>query len=697
MTNSCQDFLIEIGTEELPPKALLTLSEAFHQSLVQQLGSAKLSFESSQSFATPRRLAVRFRQLDSQQADQQVERRGPAVAAAFDAAGEPTKALQGFARSCQVDVSDLDRIETDKGQWVVYRSTQAGQRTQDLLPEFVQTALAQLPIPKRMRWGSRRVEFVRPVHWIVMIDESTVITCEILGLKAGRSTLGHRFHAPQAVEISKPADYEHILKKACVVADFEERKEDIRTQVLALAEDKGGRAVIDEDLLNEVTALNEYPHALLGRFEERFLEVPQEALISTMKENQKYFHLIDDQGRLLPFFITVSNIKSKEPEKVIQGNERVVRPRLSDAAFFFETDKKTTLDGRLPALGNIIFQKQLGTLLDRSERISALASRIAEFLKVSRENAARAGLLSKADLVSAMVLEFPELQGIMGRYYAELSGENPEVSQAIQEHYLPRFSGDVLPETATGVAVSLAEKLDTLSGIFGINQPPTGTKDPFALRRAALSVLRLLIEKEIDISIPTLIDWSLSTFTVELPAAESLKETVSHYILERLKAWYEEQGVPTEVYLSVMATGVDNPVQFNARVKAVTEFLSMEAAKSLIAANKRVANILDKETATSTAVDISLFSDQAEKALWQVVENCDKDISAKVAKRDYTGVLKELASLKEPVDRFFDEVMVMADDSSIKANRIAILKSLRGLFLNVADISLLQGLSNRSQ
>lgn len=687
------DFLVEIGTEELPPKSLLKLSEAFTGGILQRIEKAGLSFTKYKSFAAPRRLALLIEGLDEEQPDQSSEKRGPALAAAFDPAGNPTKACEGFARSCGTTPDKLEKLETEKGTWLVFKQTVKGEKTRHLLTGFVTESLTDLPIPKRMRWGAGRDEFVRPVHWIVMLANGDVVPGSILGKHADRFTQGHRFHHPSKISLSFARDYETVLKETGkVIADFSQRRSSIEEQVNALARKKGAEAVIDPALLDEVSALNEWPVALLGKFEERFLKVPAEALISTMKENQKYFHILDSAGLMLPNFITVSNIESRDPQKVIEGNERVIRPRLSDAAFFFELDKRSPLADRLEALKPIVFQKELGTLYDRVQRISELSGKIANTVGADRDQAERAGLLSKADLVTSMVLEFPELQGIMGHYYAKESGESAAVAEAIEQHYQPRFSGDSLPSGKIGTVVSLAEKLDTLTGIFGINQPPTGTKDPFALRRAALGALRIIVEKELNLDLRDLVSWSMEAYQVKLPA-KNLVETVTDYLLERFRAWYDEAGVSAEVFLSVAARRPTKPLDFNLRVNAVNAFMEESAAATLIAANKRVSNILDKEdVSTLKPVNSGLLTLSEEKALYTEIQRLEKAVEPLLTRFDYTGALNLLAALKEPVDAFFDKVMVMADDPAIKANRLAILSALRSLFLQIADISLLQGL-----
>ncbi|WP_250656072.1 glycine--tRNA ligase subunit beta [Alkalimarinus coralli] len=691
---SAQDFLVEIGTEELPPKALKKLSTAFSDGIQQGLKAANLEFASVELFAAPRRLAVRVNQLSDTQPDTNIEKRGPAAKAAYDADGNPTRALEGFARSCGATVEQLETMETDKGAWLVYRSVQAGQKTTELLPEIVTKSLAQLPIPKRMRWGARRVEFVRPVQWVIMLSGSSVIDCEILGHKAGNQTRGHRFHCNEMLTINVPSEYETTLsEKGYVIADFEARREKVRSSVTAIAETVNGQAVIDEELLDEVTALNEWPVPLIGRFEERFLDVPAEALISSMKEHQKYFHIVDNKGNMLPNFITLSNIESKDPAQVVSGNERVIRPRLADAAFFYETDKKQSLESRVELLKPIVFQKQLGSIYDKVQRTSGLAGKIATAIDGDEQLAKRAGLLLKSDLVSEMVLEFTDLQGIMGMYYAQHDGEPEEVATALNEQYMPRFAGDQLPSTKTGCAVAIADKLDSLVGIFGINQPPTGTKDPFALRRASLGILRIMVEKELKLDLADCIDWSIAQHS-ELPAAapvEKLKDTVIDYMLDRFRAWYEEEGIPAEVFLAVHARRPTRPLDFDQRIKAVNQFRQLPEAAALAAANKRVSNILSKVHANDLAATLNndLLELDAEKELAAAIAEQAEKVSPLFTAGNYGEALQSLASLRPSIDRFFDDVMVMADDEAVKNNRLALLNQLRSLFLSAADISLL--------
>ena len=678
------DLLIEIGTEELPPKALKKLSDAFTSGIVSGLDKADLAYSEVKPYASPRRLAVLIHGLDTTQSDRAVEKRGPAVKAAFDGDGNPTKATEGFARSCGVTPSELETMETDKGAWLVFRNTQKGQNTADLIPAMVQESLNKLPIPKRMRWGDLEAEFVRPVHWVVMLFGDDVIDAEILTVKSGRDTYGHRFHHPDPIFLGEPAAYAPILETTGhVIADFADRREAIRAQVMEAAENNGGKAVIDEELLDEVTGLVEWPLAVVGSFEQRFLEVPPECLISAMKEHQKYFHMVDEVGNLMPNFITVSNIDSRKPEYVREGNERVIRPRLSDADFFWTQDKKQKLETRLESLKTVTFQKKLGSLYDKSQRVAAIAEYIAKAIGGDGDKAARAAQLAKCDLMTDMVFEFTDLQGIMGRYYATLDGEDAEVAAALDEQYMPRFAGDELPAGKTGQALAIAEKLDTLVGIFGIGQVPSGDKDPFALRRAALGALRIIIEKGLDIDLMASLEHSAETNIGLFDNPEVINQ-VFDFMMGRLKAYSADTGVAPDPFDAVL--------DFDARLKAVTAFRQLAEAESLAAANKRIGNILKKaEQAIPDTVDPSCFIDDAEKALSTKIEAMARVVAPLFAERNYEAALKELAALRPEVDTFFDEVMVMADDAAVRANRLALLKRLSGLFLEVADLGQLQG------
>ncbi len=695
MTNS-RDLLIEIGTEELPPKALKRLSEAFGAGIKDGLKGADLIHGELSLYASPRRLAVLVKDLVEAQADKTIERRGPALIAAFGEDGCPTKAAEGFARSCGLSsVDDLDRIETDKGAWLMYRAEQPGRPTAELIPDIVRTALDKLPIPKRMRWGALEAEFVRPVHWVVLLFGDEVIEAEILAVTSGRETRGHRFHHPDTLYIAEPEGYAPLLEtEGFVVADFAVRREAVRAQVLEAAEALGGNAVIDESLLDEVTAMVEWPTAIAGDFEARFLDVPAEALISTMKTNQKYFHIIDANGKLMPHFITVANINSRNPELVREGNERVIRPRLSDAEFFWTQDRKHRLDSHIERLKTILFQKQLGTLYDKVERVAGLAGDIADSLDASRVWAERAAWLAKCDLMTEMVYEFPELQGIMGRYYALHDGEPEEVALAQDEQYLPRFAGDELPATPTGQTLAIADKLDTIVGMFGIGQPPTGSKDPFALRRAALGLLRIIIERQLPLDLPALIGRAVEGLGERL-TAKDVAPQVFDFMMDRLRAYYHDIGVSADVFDAVHAQRPTQPYDFDRRVRAVNHFRSLAEADSLAAANKRISNILrqadEKGIDVPSEVDATRLTEAAEKTLAERLAELEQEVSPLFDARDYEPALARLADLREAVDRFFDDVMVMVDDEALRDNRLALLARLRNLFLRVADLSRLQG------
>lgn len=683
------DLLVEIGTEELPPKALPTLSAAFTDGIAKGLSDVGLTPNEVIAYAAPRRLAVWVKGVAPQQADQIIEKRGPAIKGAFDAAGNPTKAALAFANSCGVEVADLGKIETDKGAWLVFRQQQTGQATTALFPAMVEKSLAALPIPKRMRWGSGTAEFVRPIHWIVMLADNAVINANIMGIPSGCESRGHRFHAPAAITITSPADYATQLGTAFVIARFAARRELIRSKVEALASELGGKAIMPDELLDEVTALVEWPVPVAGRFEERFLDVPQEALISTMQDNQKYFALVDTNGKLMPNFITVANIESRDVTQISSGNERVIRPRFSDAEFFWTQDKKQTLESRREGLKTMVFQQKLGSLYDKSARVAKLAGYIAQQLDADASLAVRAAELGKCDLITNMVFEFTELQGIMGRYYANHDGEAAEVAAALDEQYMPRFAGDELPQSKTGQILALAERLDTLAGIFGVGQKPTGAKDPFGLRRAALGALRLLIEKQLPLDLADLLDQAALNLTEQLGSKPAISDTLD-YILDRLRGYYQERGIGADIVEAVATLKPSQPLDFDRRVKAVAAFRQLTASESLAAANKRISNILKKvEGELPTRVELGLLQEPAEKALADAVFTQENQVLPLFAVGDYEAALLSLASLREPVDQFFTDVMVMADDMALRNNRLALLNHLRGLFLRVADLSVL--------
>ena len=691
--NKIQDLLVEIGTEELPPKALKRLATAFNNGIQQGLEKAQLGFSGMQWYATPRRLAVLVSGLETQQLDKEVQRRGPALTAAFGEDGCATPAAKGFAKSCGVEVEDLEKLETDKGAWLVFNSVEKGQATAQLIPEIVKSSLDQLPIPKRMRWGSLEAEFVRPVHWLVMLFGDDTIECEILSVKSGRETRGHRFHHADKLYLSEPKAYEPLLEtEGRVIADFAKRREAIKALIGEAASKVKGNAVIDESLLDEVTSMVEWPVAVTGNFDKHFLEVPPEVLITTMKDNQKYFHVVDAKGKLKPHFITISNIDSKQPEYIKSGNEKVVRPRFADAEFFWTQDRKIRLGERLESLGTVVYQQKLGTLFDKAQRVAKLTNVMATEMEVDVPLAERAALLSKCDLMTDMVGEFPSLQGLMGRYYAEQDGEPSELCVAMDEQYKPRFAGDSLPNSKLGQIISIADKLDSIVGIFGINQIPTGDKDPFALRRAALGILRIAIEKQLDTNIEALIDKSIDAYQDKLPKINKreLGKACYDFIMDRAKAYYIESGVAVDVFDAVLVQQPSQPFDFDQRIKAVAAFRQLPEAESLSAANKRIANILKDIKSGKAEIKESLLQEKAENNLYKTVQDLTKKVTPLFEKRDYQTALSLLAKLKEPVDQFFDDVMVMVDDDKLKNNRIALLQDMRSLFLQVADLSRLQ-------
>ncbi|MGQ9445386.1 glycine--tRNA ligase subunit beta [[Pasteurella] aerogenes] len=686
-----QNFLAEIGTEELPPKALKKLATAFAENVEAELNQAGLSFDKVEWFAAPRRLAVKVLGLATAQPSKEVEKRGPAVSAAFDAEGKPTKAAEGWAKGCGITVEQAERIATDKGEWLVHRAVIEGQPTKNLLVGMISNALAKLPIPKTMRWGDKTEQFVRPVHTVTLLLGDELIEGEILGIVSGTTIRGHRFLGEREFQISHADQYPALLKeKGSVVADFNERK----ALILAKAQEKatalGGVADIEEDLLDEVTSLVEYPNVLAAKFEERFLAVPAEALVYTMKGDQKYFPIYDKEGKLLPHFIFVSNINPEDPSKIIEGNEKVVRPRLTDAEFFFKTDLKQRLEDQLPRLETVLFQQQLGTLRDKTARIEQLAGEIAKQIGADETKAKRAGLLSKCDLMTNMVFEFTDTQGVMGMHYARHDGEDEEVAVALNEQYMPRFAGDELPKSLVASSVALADKFDTLTGIFGIGQQPKGSADPFALRRAALGALRIIVEKNLPLDLSDLVATSAKLFGDKLTNSNVVEEVVD-FMLGRFRAWYQDEGIAVDVIQAVLARRPTRPADFDARVRAVSHFRMLDSAEALAAANKRVGNILAKaEGEISSEIDRTLLVEPEEKALAEQVLALQTELAPLFAKGDYQTALVRLADLREVVDNFFDKVMVNAEDPKLRLNRLAILSRLQNLFLQVADISLLQ-------
>ena len=685
-----QNFLVEIGTEELPPKALKTLATSFADNVEAELNQAGLTFDKIEWFAAPRRLAVKVLNLATQQPSKEIEKRGPAVSAAFDAEGKPTKAAEGWARGCGITVDQAERIATDKGEWLVHRAKIEGQPTKNLLNSIVANALAKLPIPKPMRWADKTVQFIRPVHTVTMLLGNELIEGEILGVASARTIRGHRFLGEKEFEIQHADQYPQLLReKGSVVADFNERKAEILAKSQAKATALGGVADIEESLLEEVTSLVEYPNVLAAKFEERFLAVPAEALVYTMKGDQKYFPIYDKEGKLLPHFIFVSNINPEDPTAIIEGNEKVVRPRLTDAEFFFKTDLKQKLVDRLPRLETVLFQQQLGTLKDKTDRIEQLAGEIAKQIGADEAKAKRAGLLSKCDLMTNMVFEFTDTQGVMGMHYARHDGEDEEVAVALNEQYMPRFAGDELPKSLVASAVALADKFDTLTGIFGIGQAPKGSADPFALRRAALGALRIIVEKNLPLDLEDLVKKSAALFGDKLTNQNVVADVVD-FMLGRFRAWYQDEGIAVDVIQAVLARRPTRPADFDARVRAVSHFRTLDSAEALAAANKRVSNILAKADAAIGEINLTACVEPAEKALAEAVLALRTEVQPLIAQGDYTTVLDKLANLRAPVDSFFDNVMVNAEDLALRQNRLAILNTLQDLFLQVADISVLQ-------
>ena len=685
------DLLFELGTEELPPKALMSLSNALFKGIQKGLGENKLNFNEVQSFAAPRRLAVIIKDLDVRTPDTEVVAWGPPVKVAFDAEGNATKAAQAFANKNGLNLKELpSKVESDgKQDKLCVRRVEAGRDTSSLLGMIINQSLSLLPIPKRMRWGNSKEEFVRPVQWGVLLFNDETYYESVLGVTTGNVSQGHRFHGTGDITICSPNSYEQQLHDNFVIASFAKRRELIEDGVKLLASEGGGIAVIDPSLLDEVTALNEWPVPLMGCFDEAFLAVPSEALVSSMKEHQKYFHLVDKHDNLMAAFITVSNIISKEPQKVIQGNERVIRPRLADAAFFYKNDAHVSLFDRREQLKTVVFQEKLGSVYAKTERVALLAETLAVSTGADPETAFRAGQLCKSDLVTDMVGEFADLQGVMGRYYALNDGEDAQVAEALLEQYLPRFSGDLVPSTTVGAALALADKLDTLVGIFSIGQQPSGSRDPFALRRASLGILRIIIDRKLDIDLRSAIEVSAIQFELEGEALKNICKQVLAYILDRFKSWYKEEGYAAEIYLSVAPLNLSNPLDIDARVNAVASFSLLPEAGDLATANKRVSNIISKQLGTSEPVtlDSNLLVEPAEKTLAKSITRMSLLSEPLLASRDYTNVLKNLATLRDPIDSFFNDVMVMADDQALRNNRLSLLSNLRALFVNVADIA----------
>lgn len=686
-----QTFLVEIGTEELPPKALRSLAEAFAANFTAELDNAGLEHGEVKWFAAPRRLALKVADLSAAQADREVEKRGPAIAQAFDAEGKPSKAAEGWARGCGITVDQAERLVTDKGEWLLYRAHVPGQSAQQLLAGMVSTALSKLPIPKLMRWGDKETQFVRPVHTVTLLLGAELIPGTVLGIDSARTIRGHRFMGAAEFTIDNADQYPQILlERGKVVADYQTRKSLIKRDAELAAQQIGGKADLSESLLEEVTSLVEWPVVLTAKFEEKFLAVPAEALVYTMKGDQKYFPVYDAAGKLLPNFIFVANIESKDPQQIISGNEKVVRPRLADAEFFFNTDRKQRLEDNLPRLETVLFQQQLGTLRAKTDRIQAMAGWIAGQIGADVNHATRAGLLSKCDLMTNMVFEFTDTQGVMGMHYARHDGEAEDVAVALNEQYQPRFAGDELPQSLVACSLAIADKMDTLAGIFGIGQHPKGDKDPFALRRAALGVLRIIVEKNLPLDLQTLTEEAVRLYGDKLTNAKVVDEVVD-FMLGRFRAWYQEEGHAVDTIQAVLARRPTKPADFDARVKAVTHFRTLEAAAALAAANKRVSNILAKSNDTLLDhVHASVLKEPAElKLATHLVVLRDK-LEPFFAEGRYQEALVELAALRETVDAFFDGVMVMAEDEAVRVNRLTLLSKLRELFLQVADISVLQ-------
>lgn len=689
---SVKDFLVEVGCAELPPKALKGLSDAFIAGLIAGLNAAGLSYNEVKAFTSPRRLAARVEGLVVSQADSTIERTGPAVSASFDSDGRPTPAALGFARSCGVELSAIEHALKDGTQKLVFRTVRKGDETSNLLPGIVMSSLQKLPIPRKMRWGSTRDEFVRPVYWLVMLFGENVLDTELFGIRSGRVTRGHRFLCETGITINQPSEYESLLlRPGFVIADYEQRKSRVRELILEQGKKIGALVHIDEDLLEEVTSMVEWPVALTGKFDEHFLSVPPEALVSSMKNHQKTFYVTDSKGKMLPYFIAVANIESTDPAQVIAGNERVIRPRLADAAFFFDSDRKTSLASRLTLLGNIVFQQQLGTVEQKSRRVAELSAYIAGACGGDIEISRRSALLAKCDLLTNMVSEFPELQGIMGSYYARHDGEPEAVSLAITEQYLPKFAGDAVPSSLAGATLAVAEKIDTICGLFAIGQPPTGSKDPFALRRAALGVLRILVEKSIDLDLQSAIMESLVLYEQQgVAVPPNTQADVLGFMLERFRAWYMGEGITAEVFQSVMELKPTRPLDFANRVTAVNRFSQLPESASLSAANKRVSNILGKHSGViPQTFDVSILVEPSEKILAERIIQLTSEVGPLFDNAEYALGLEKLSVLRPVVDEFFENVLVMVEDSNLRDNRLALLNHLRLLFLRVADISCL--------
>ena len=689
--SKADDFLVEIGTEELPPKALRSLMEAFGANLASGIDEARLSHKDVRVFASPRRLTVLVEKLAHAQDDRSVEQKGPPIRIAFDDDGNPTPAATAFATKCGVAIDALDRVKTDKGEWLAFNTLEKGRTAAELLPEVIERALAALPIPRRMRWGAGDAEFVRPVHWVVLLHGKDVLETAIMGIATGRESRGHRYHSSGPIAIGKPGDYLAALEKdGYVIADFERRRKLVSEGVVAAAQQAGGRIVDGELLYDEVAALVEWPVPIVGAFDEIYLDLPREVVVSTLTGHQRYFPVADDNGKLLPHFVTVANLESKDPEQVIEGNERVIRPRLADAAFFWESDRKKALASREDTLREVVYQRGLGSLFDKGQRIARIAAWLAEQLGADATVVTRAAALAKCDLLTGMVGEFPDLQGTMGRYYALSDGEPEAVADAIAEHYQPRFAGDELPASQAGQLLAVAEKIDTLAGIFSIGKKPSGNRDPFGLRRAALGTVRIIIERGIDIDLKALIAFAVEQQPDGKYDGDDLATELYGFVTDRLRRYFldRDAGLRTETFDAVMAREPASLVDFDRRLAAVQTFARLDQAESLAAANKRIGNIL-RQAGDPEGLEVrkKLLDLEAETALHNALKNAREKVAPMLEERRYAEVLNELADLRDPVDRFFDDVMVMVDDEAMRDNRLALLGELRALFLDVADIS----------
>ncbi len=691
------DFLVELGTEELPPKALRRLEQAFAEGVQTRISDAGLTMGTLRSFATPRRLAILIENLQLHQVPQIIEKRGPPTRIAFADDGKPTRAATAFADGLNVSVQDLDKLTTEKGEWLIFRGEEPGRAAAELLPDIVAQALAELPVPKRMRWGSSDVEFVRPVHWLVMLLGEEVVPTTLLGITAGATTRGHRFHAPEPIVLASPGDYERSLREqGRVIADFVSRRQRIVELAEAIADDLNAEVILEPAVLDEVTALVEWPVPVSGRFDPQFLRLPEEVLIATLQEHQRYFPMRGGDGKLVPNFLAMSNLDSLQPDEVRKGNERVIAPRLADAGFFWDTDRKATLESRRPALANVVFEKNLGSLADKAARVAELAATLAIVLDVDEQDVRRAAALAKTDLLTTMVGEFPKLQGRIGCYYAELDGESTAVAAAIEEHYMPMQAGGQLPASAAGRVLAVADRLDTLAGIFATGKRPTGNKDPFGLRRAALSIIRILIECGFDIDIVALLEQALAAQPADAGKQKVMPTELYDFLLDRARGYFLDGNAPglkagavtAEIFESVRVCRPVSPFDLHQRIGAVCQFMALDAADSLASANKRIANILKTAKSGSTdAIDASLFETEQEQALFTAIEAIDEAHRTDIAAREYASILSRLAALKGPVDTYFDTVLVMADDDQVRQNRLATLRRLRRLFLDVADIS----------